>query len=44
MTPAGADAKALADRLTKKSKSLEPFGVFGCYVPAVLGWWAVPPY
>jgi hypothetical protein len=41
MTPAGADAKALADRLTKKSKSLEPFG---CYVPAVLGWWAVPPY
>ena len=26
-----------------KSETLERFGIVGCYVPAVLGWGAVPP-
>jgi hypothetical protein len=30
-------------KLMQKLKSLEPFGVFGCYLPAMLGWKAVPP-
>jgi hypothetical protein len=29
--------------ITAKSETLDPFGIVGCYVPAVLGWWAVPP-
>lgn len=26
-----------------RSETLERFGIVGCYVPAVLGWRAVPP-
>jgi hypothetical protein len=26
-----------------KSATLERFGIVGCYVPAVLGWRAIPP-
>ena len=25
-----------------KSETLERFGIVGCYVPAVLGWWVIP--
>lgn len=37
--PKGAEER----KLMKKLETLEPFGVAGCYLPAVLGWKAVPP-
>ena len=30
-------------KLMQKLQTVDRFGVFGCYLPAVLGWRAVPP-